>query len=268
MSVTFRTARVLLLIGLTLAFVSRSEGEVTGSVSLNISATRTSAPVGAFILLNVRIANIGEEVVVVPMYAANFELEVESAKSKEHILLPRYTTEEPTSSRCVPLLPHSVYEWQLPLPLNDHSATSENAWIPLPGSYQLAVIYSAAGSANRCDSAFDGLIRSQTLPMTIRPPSRTRMNKMRGIARRCAAASTCDDMEVANFYSVVRDAWVVDDLIRLLETSPPSVWLLRAIVRQGRRTDSERLREIERTVGDTAVRELYREAIARLSPEL
>jgi hypothetical protein len=230
---------------------------------LSISTRTTSVSIGTPVVLRAKFSNDSTSPLLLSFRSENFRVRVAGVGSTHTVTIPSYTAARSDHFKYVPLLPESSYEWVVPASINDLAAIPETATMLEPGTYQIALEYDAPG-ATELDTAWIGSATSNKQTVIISPVSTEALDEWRSRIAGCVRSQDCDTVSAANFYRAVRDRLAADSLVALLEQTPLSVWLLDAVVHQGRRDDAERLRSLSRTVPDPALKEMYLAAANRL----
>jgi hypothetical protein len=227
----------------------------------------TIAAIGQPLRLRVDITNAGEQPILLLARDANFTVEVRSGQTSRTVAAPRYTRRTVMfRDDEIPLRPGDSYGRTLAIPLNDLRVPLDAGWLAQPGAYSLRVRYDSSGSTNDFTaSIWKGLEASPWITLVLHSPRREERDRRLKELDACVMSDTCDAVEAANFYRVVRDERAHDLLLQAIEKKPYSIWLLDAIVFQGRASDSERLRALAGHVDDDAIRHRYESAAAELA---
>jgi hypothetical protein len=235
-------------------------------VVIDATVDRGKVPVGEPLRITITLENRSSASALFVVRDANFIVEVATAEGTRTVESPRITAERSHFvDDEVPLRPASAYRRVLSIPLNDLSATLGEGWLPEPGRYSLNVVYDSERSmSDHSPWIWRGSARSETMRIDITPPTATTVATMRQRLEECVRDSRCDSITLANFYRIVCDPSVRDSLIQLLRNMPYDVWLLDAIVAQGRVSDAKRVREIGSDLSDESLRRSFMEAAQML----
>lgn len=252
---------------LLIAAVSALEPAVAGGgVQVRASVPFTEARLGQAIAVTVTLTNNSDESVLLVVRDANFTIQIESEAAKQLVRSPRYT--RPVGRFAddqVPLRPGAFYGLTLPIQLNDLDATLGEGWIAQPGTYSLHVVYDSGGSARPArEPAWSGTAFSNPVDIHIRPVADEERNHRLSALRACLTSS-CNTVPLANFYRVIHDETAAALLPSVLQRSPYDIWLLDAIVFQGRAEDVPKLRDLASRVSDETIKRQYLDAATLLS---
>jgi len=236
------------------------------SIIVESNVLPSDAAFGDALQLRVVLKNVSEAPILLLARDANFVVEVQSARGTQTITSPRYTRRATAfKDDEVPLRPGDSYSRALPIPLNDLHATLGEGWLGEPGTYRMRVRYDSGRSSRESSKPiWHGTQTSEWTNVHLRPPDdQERAHRLKDLER-CIGSEACDAVDLANFYRVVRDEPASDLLLRLIDQKPYSIWLLDAIVFQGRRSDAKRLRELASKVGDPSIRQRFVDAALKL----
>lgn len=245
---------------------SFADGLSEAGLSLSASTSTTRVSIGIPVMISIRLSNTTDKPLLVPFRAGNFKVEIQRDGRVRNLSVPAYTIEREDSYDYVPLLVGASYEWLVPAPLNDVSAVPETALVLEPGSYVVRVVYNSAPESGQTAKhpIWLGTIRSNPVTITVVSSSAEELTAWRGRVQACLKQDDCDTTKASNFYRVVRDPQVAETLITLLEQNPLGVWLIDAVVNQGRTGDAARLRRIAQRIDDPDVKKIYLSAAGRL----
>lgn len=236
-----------------------------GGITMESRIEPRAAVLGEPLQVTVVMKNVASDSILLVVRDANFAVEVESA-GLQTIKMPRYTRRATRfKDDEVPLRPGDASRRELPVPLNDLRAALGEGWVGVPGAYRIRVRYDSEGSVqDRSLFAWKGSATSSWTNIYVRAPVvRERLRRLNEM-QRCIGSDECDTAQTGNFFRVVRDKRAPALLLRLLQKRPYDIWLLDAIVFQGRRADAKRLRDLSSTVEGPSIRERYIDAAAKL----
>lgn len=239
----------------------------TLSIAIHAKVVPFDAPLGRPLRLSLELTNVRDEPILLVAHDADFVVEIDSGDGIQTLTAPRYTRRR-TDVKVdeVPLRPGDALIRELPVQLNDLRATLGEGWIPSPGSYRIRVRYDSERSVQeRSNLAWRGSATSEWTDVYVRAPSESSRRRYLKAIETCIGSTECDGTEVANFFRVVREKRAPDLLLRLLEIRPNEIWLLDAIVFQGRASDAKRLLAIASRVDDRLIRQRFIAAAAKLS---
>ena len=254
-------------VSLVVLVVTAASAHADGrSVAIEAQIAPSEAAIGEPVRVTVTLKNVSDESLLLLVRDVNFVIDIESPVGIETIASPRYTRRAaPFKDDEVPLRPGDAYARLVSVPLNDLRATLGEGWIASPGAYRIRVRYDSERSAQeRSVLVWRGSATSTWSDVRLRAPAEEERARRLTDIERCIATDECDAVEVANFFRVVRDERSPDLLLRLIEKRPFNIWLLDAIVFQGRTSDANRLRQLASRVDDPAIRQLFIDAALKL----
>jgi len=260
----FAATCILILLSLRSSFGDDTPPAAPGFL-LSISTHTTKVRIGTAVVLRGKVSNRSESPLLLPFQSKNFRIQITGNGVAHTVAIPAYTTARSEHFKYVPLLPNSSYEWIVPATINEISAIPETAMMLEPGAYEVRLQYrSARTDESTTEPVWIGSTTSNKQTVIISPVPTEELARWRSQIAACLRSHDCDTVAAANFYRAVRDPAAADSLLDLLEQSPLSVWLLDAVVHQGKASGAERLRRLSEAVPDPAVRQMYLAAAKRL----